>query len=100
MSVAIYWVTHNILDFSVLVLFQVMSDTVSKALRFTFGDTAKQTACFVEKIDKFFDCFNVLTFSQGKFSKKIFQVPYRRADDFHMKVCVNHLRSHCIVYYC
>ena len=67
-------------------LIQVMSETVAKALHFTFGDSAEQTASFVEKIDKFFDCFNVSTFSQGKFSRKVFQLPYRRADDFCMKV--------------
>ena len=67
-----------------------MSDTVAKALRFTFGDIAEQTAIFVEKIDKFFDCFNVSTFSQGKFSRKVFQLPYRRADDFRIKVCRNY----------
>lgn len=50
-----------------------MSATVAKALHFTFGDDAEQTACFVEKVDKFFDCFNVSTFTQGKFSRKVFR---------------------------
>lgn len=63
-----------------------MSATVAKALHFTFGDGAEQTACFVEKVNKFFDCFNVSTFTQGKFFRKVFQMPYRRADDFRMKV--------------
>ena len=67
-----------------------MSNSVSSALRFTFGDIAEQTACFVEKLDKLYDCFNVSTFSQGKFHRKVFQLPYRRANDFRMKVHENY----------
>ena len=54
MYVTTYWVKLLILilDFSVLFKFQVMSNSVPSALRFTFGDIAEQTACFVEKVDK------------------------------------------------
>ena len=38
------------------------------------------------KVDKFFDCFNVSTFTQGKLSRKVFEIPYRQADNFRMKV--------------
>ena len=54
-----------------------MSTTVAKALRFTFGESPEQMDCFVEKVDKFFDCFNVSTFTQGKLSRKVFEIPYR-----------------------
>ena len=63
-----------------------MSTTVAKALRFTFGESPEQMDCFVEKVDKSLDCFNVSTFTQGKLSRKVFEIPYRRADNFCMKV--------------
>ena len=61
---------------------QVLSTTVAKALRFTFGDAAKETAKFVETADKLFDCFNVSSFSQGKKKRKAFQQPYRNKPNF------------------
>lgn len=45
---------------------QVLSQTVSNALKFAFGDEAHETSLFVDKMDKFFDTFNVSSFNQGK----------------------------------
>ena len=33
-----------------------MSDTVAKALRLTGGEEAKETANFIEMVDKLFEC--------------------------------------------
>ena len=41
-----------------------------------------ETAYFIEKVDKFFNCLNVSNFTQGKHSRKPFQEPYRNADEF------------------
>ena len=73
------------------IVLKVLSQTVSKALKFTFGDESRETALFIEKMDKFFDTFNVSSFSQGKKARKPFQQPYRKPksedhEDFRNKV--------------
>ena len=40
-------------------LHQVLSETVSKALKITGGEEAEGTSKFTETMNKFFDCFNV-----------------------------------------
>jgi len=62
---------------------------VSKALELTGGEEAKETAKFVSMFDKFFDCLNVNSFTQGKHSRKPFQNPYLKATDFRLKVCID-----------
>ena len=42
----------------------MLSTTVSKALTFTFGEEAQETAKFVDNTDKFFDSFNVSSFDR------------------------------------
>ena len=59
---------------------------MSKALYFSGNVDAFETTYFVEKRDKFFDTFNVLSFNQGKFKRKVFQQPYRSANDFRLMV--------------
>ena len=45
---------------------QIMSDSVSKALRLLGGTATEETAKFVEMFDKFFDALNVSNFTNGK----------------------------------
>ena len=59
---------------------------MSKALYFSGNVVAFETAYFIEKMDKFFDTFNVSSFTQGKFKRKVFQQPYRSANDFRLTV--------------
>ena len=60
---------------------------MSKALDLLLGgEDTKETAKFVAMIDKFFDCFNVSSFTKAKHSRKVFLNPYRAADDFRVKV--------------
>ena len=40
--------------------FQVLSETVAKALELTGGPEVRETARFVRTLDKFFDCVNEL----------------------------------------
>ena len=63
-----------------------MSETVCKALRVTGGAEASETAKFIEMVDKFFDCLNVSSFSKGKLKRKPFLQPYRKSNDFRLKV--------------
>ena len=54
-----------------------------------FGRRPKrQHSLSVYMFDKFFDCLNVNSFTQGKRSHKAFQNPYLKATDFHLKVCI------------
>ena len=69
-----------------------MSSTVSAALLYTGSSEVIETAYFIEKVDKFFDCMNVSNFKQGIHSRKCYQQPYRNADDVRLKVyqvCTN-----------
>lgn len=65
---------------------QVLSSSVSKALKHTLGNRAKETAKFAEMFDKFFDCVNVSNFTNGYHKRCIFKSPYRSASDFRLKV--------------
>ena len=43
----------------------------------------------LKKVDKFFDTFNVSSFTKGKFKRKVFQQPYRSANNFRLTVFVS-----------
>lgn len=64
---------------------KVLSDSVSKAIELSSGD-GFETSYFIAKMDKFFDCFNVSSYSAGKRSRKPFLQPYRSANDFRLTV--------------
>ena len=65
---------------------KVLSDTVSKALKLTGGAIAFETAYFIEKMDKFFECFNVSSFTAGKKKHKPFLQLCRSGNDFRLTV--------------
>ena len=65
---------------------KVLSETVANGLRFTFKEEARETANFVEKVDKFFDCFNVTNFTECFTKIKPYRMPYRNGEDFRLKV--------------
>ena len=67
-------------------LYQVLSETVSKALKTTGGEEVEGTATFTEMMDKFFDCLNVHNYRHGIESRKSFQIPYTSSDDSRLKV--------------
>ena len=75
----------HVMYYSVLI-FKVMSETVSKALRLTGGEEVTETALFIEMVDKMFDCLNVSSISKGKLKRKPFVQPYRSPSDFRLKV--------------
>ena len=60
---------------------------MAKALKLTGGEEAKETARFIELMDKFFDCLNVTNCVSGKHNRKVFQDPFR-PNDFRLKVLI------------
>ena len=64
----------------------VLSSSVATAIRLCGGESAIETANFIEKMDKFFDCFNVSTFTAGKHQRKQFLEPYWSKTDFRLTV--------------
>ena len=68
--------------------FQVLSETVSKALPLVVGKAATETARFVDIFDKFFDILNVNNFTAGARNRKRFSHPYCSSDDERLKVCL------------
>ena len=59
---------------------------MANGLQQVIGEEASETVTFVRMMDKFFDCLNVNNFCAGKKARKVFQDPYRGADDFRLKV--------------
>ena len=68
------------------IMFQVMSETVSKALTKLFGPHVQGTAKLIEIVDKFFDCLNVRNLDDAKLERKPFRSPYRCGTDWRLKV--------------
>ena len=66
--------------------YKVLSETVAKRIRLLIGDEARETAHFIEMFDKFFDSLNVQNYTNGIRSLKPFQMLYRWANDFRIKV--------------
>ena len=69
-----------------------MSSTASSVLLYTGNSEVFETAYFIVKVGKFFDCLNVNNFTQEKHLRKPFQELYCNADDTHLKVyqvCIN-----------
>ncbi len=65
---------------------KVLSNSVSLALTHTMGPEAEETSKFTSMFDKFFDCLNVSSISQGQRKRNAFKAPYRSAKDFRLKV--------------
>ena len=59
---------------------------MANGLQKVVGEEASETVRFVQMMDHFFDALNVKNFNTGKQKRKIFQDPYRAADDFRLKV--------------
>ena len=51
-------------------------------MKLAVGDDVSETLKFTAMFDRFFDCLNVNSFTRGKHKRKVFQDPYRSADDF------------------
>ena len=67
-------------------MYQVLSESVSKALALVGGDEAAETSRFTAMMDKFFDALNVRNYTHGLHARKEFQMPYISAKDKRLKV--------------
>ena len=59
---------------------------MSKAIKLQGGPNSFETAYFIEKMNNFFDCLNVSSYSAGKRSRNAFQQPYLSPNDFRLDV--------------
>ena len=75
-------------------LYQVLSESVAKAIQLTQGQESEETVRFITMFDRFFDCFNVRCFNAGKHQRKPFKQPYRSGNDFRLKVCTMCVYTH------
>lgn len=64
---------------------KVLSDSVSKAIQLS-GGISFETAYFIVKFDKFFNCFNVSSYLASKRNRKPFLQPYRDPNDLQLNV--------------
>ena len=72
--------------YAYVLIIQVLSESVSKALTLTGGDEVEETSRLILMMDKFFDCVNVHNFTHGLYARKPFQMPYWSAEDPRLKV--------------
>ena len=72
-----------------------LSQTTAQALRLLLKDDAQETAHFLDKFNKYFDMLNVTNYTTCYEKRKIFQEPYRWANDARLKV-MNPLSINCI----
>ena len=66
--------------------YQVLSESVGKAISMTGGPEAEETSKFVLMFDKFFDILNVSNFTNGTHYRKPFLHPYHHKDDWRLDV--------------
>ena len=62
---------------------------MSNALLLSGNEEVKETATFIQLMDKFFDCMNVKNFSQGSHKRKQFQMSYKSGADSRLTVSNN-----------
>ena len=63
-----------------------MSETVANGIIYHYLEDGEQTAIFIEKMDKFFDCLNVTNNNECIRKLKRFKMPYRISKDFRIQV--------------
>ena len=72
--------------YAYVLIIQVLSESVSKALTLTGGNEVEETSRLILMMDKFFDCVNVHNFTRGLHARKPFQMPHWSAEDPRLKV--------------
>ena len=65
---------------------QVLSSSVAKALEYYRDPATKETQRFCQIFDRFFDCLNVRSYSEGRKKRKPDLLPYRTIADTCFKV--------------
>ena len=70
------------------IIVQVLSSSISNAIKTFLQPEAAETAHFIDKFDKFFDLLNVTNYSSSYKSLKPFKAPYRWSADKRLQVCL------------
>ena len=65
---------------------QVLSNTVGNALTIVVEKKAETTVDFILRMDKFFDCLKIGSYTDGKLTRNPFKQPYRSPNDFRLQV--------------
>ena len=73
-----------------------MSSSVSLAFKLLKDQQFDETAKFCEVFDKFFDCMNTRSMSEGKKKRKPDLDPYRSVDDCRLQVRINIVHVQCL----
>ena len=69
-------------------IFQILSTTVANAMSYLNQEDTMETEKFIRYMDKFFDCLNVRSLSEGTNKLKPNLFPYRKATDDRLMVSV------------
>ena len=83
MRVDLAWVLQQI---CVNFILKVLSSSAATVLMVTSGPEDEETWKFIENMDKFFDCYNVSSYSAGKKALKEFQKLYSKPTDCRLNV--------------
>lgn len=65
---------------------QVLSASVAKALEYYNDPATKETQRFCQMFDRFFDCLNVRSYTEGRKKRKPDLLPYRTVKDTRFEV--------------
>ena len=71
----------------IFVNWQVLSDTVANASTYMDQDMTTETRLFIAMMDRFFDCLNVKSPTEGVCKRKECRLPYQTPTDWRFKVC-------------
>lgn len=67
---------------------QVLSASVAHAMELMGAPDMIETIRFVRMFDRFFDCLNVSSLSEGRRARKPDLNPYRSPNDIRFTVCI------------
>ena len=77
----------------IIIMLQVMSESVASALQYLDNDKTQQTRLFIRMVDRFFDCLNVRNPLLAQVKRKDSIAPYKSPNDERFKVQYMHMQS-------
>ena len=77
----------------IIIMLQVMSESVASALQYLDNDKTQQTWLFIRMVDRFFDCLNVRNPLLAQMKRKDSIAPYKSQNDERFKVQHMHMQS-------
>ena len=80
-----------------MLILKALSSLVAIALRLNGSAEVSEMCNFIEKMDKFFDCFKVSSYTACKKARKEFQKPYTKPTDFRLNVSLQVYYVFCVL---